>query len=88
MSIQPYMCTDTHTHTHTHMHALAQSAGAVEYTYCFSAEEYPIPRNECPQYVTQQSEGDVPVMLELWGMWNILFIAIARRSTLARSGST
>ena len=29
------------------------------------------PFNECPRYDTKQSDGDVPVMLELWGMWNI-----------------
>ena len=40
---------------------LAQSAGAVEYSNCFSAEE-------CSGYDTKQSDGDVPVILELWGM--------------------
>ena len=34
--------------------SIAQSVGAVEYTDCFS--------------VTKQSDGEVPVMLELWGM--------------------
>ena len=24
--------------------------------------------NECPGYGTKQSDGEVPVMLELWGM--------------------
>ena len=38
----------------------AQSAGAVEYTDCFSVE--------WPRYDTKQSDGEVPVMLELWGM--------------------
>ena len=42
----------------------AQSAGAVEYTDCFSAEE----QDECPGYDTKQSDGEVPAMLELWGM--------------------
>ena len=32
----------------------AQSVGAVEY--------------ECPGYDARQSDGEVPVMLELWGM--------------------
>ena len=36
----------------------AQSAGAVEYP----------PPNECPGYDTKQSDGEVPAMLELWGM--------------------
>ena len=39
----------------------AQSAGAVEYTDCFS---------ECPGYDTKQSDDEVPAMLELWGMWS------------------
>ena len=44
---------------------MVQSAGAAEYTACISAEElgYPI---ESPGYDTKQSDGEVPVMLELW----------------------
>ena len=46
---------------------LAQSAGDVEYADCFSAEgSYPL--NQCPGYDTKQSESEVPVILELWGM--------------------
>ena len=32
--------------------------------------KYPItpPPNECPEYDTKQSDGDVPVMLGLWGI--------------------
>ena len=41
---------------------IAQSAGAVEYTDCFSAE--------CPGYETKQSDGEVLEMLKLWGMRN------------------
>ena len=44
----------------------AQSAGAVEYTDCTSAEGYP--PNECPGYDTKQSDGEVPAVPELWGM--------------------
>ena len=48
---------------------IAQSAEAVEYTDCFSAEGYdPPPPNGCPGYDTKQSDGEVPVMLELSGM--------------------
>ena len=47
---------------------LAQLAGAVKYTNCFSTEEY-LP-NECPGYDIKQSDGEVPAMLELWGMWS------------------
>ena len=46
----------------------AETAGAVEYTNCTSAEGHdPLP-NECPRYDTKQSNGEVPAMLELWGM--------------------
>ena len=48
---------------------IAKSDGAVEYTDCFSAE-----RQDLPQWVSwydaKQSDGEVPVMLELWGMWS------------------
>ena len=29
------------------------------------------PPNECPGYVTKQSDCEAPVMLELWGIWSI-----------------
>ena len=46
---------------------IAQLAGVVEYTDCFSAEGVR-PPNECPGYDTKQSDGEVTAMLELWGM--------------------
>ena len=46
----------------------AQSAGAVEYTDCPSAEAVRPPPNECLEYDTKQSDGEVPAVLELWGM--------------------
>ena len=27
------------------------------------------PHNECPGYDIKQSDGEVPVMLEVWGIW-------------------
>ena len=48
---------------------LAHSAGAVEYTDCITAVGYNSP-NECPVYDTKQSDGEVPLMLEQWGMWS------------------
>ena len=63
---------------------LAQSAGAVEYTDCTSAER--VRKNECPGYDTKQSDGEVPVMLGLWGNAEHPFIAIAPRSTLLSMG--
>ena len=44
--------------------------------------------NECPGYDTKQSDGEVPVLLEHWGMLSTPFIAIAPRSILACSGNT
>ena len=44
------------------------------------------PPNECPGYDTKQSDGEVPTVLELWGMRSTPS-AIVPRSTLARSGS-
>ena len=43
---------------------IAESAGAVEYIDCFSAEGARLP-NKCSGYDTKQSDGEVPVMLEL-----------------------
>ena len=64
--------------------SFAQSAGAVEYTYYISVEEKDF-SNKCPGYGIKQSNGEAPVMLELWGMQSI---AITPRSTLTWSGST
>ena len=47
---------------------IAQSAEAVEYTDCISAERYDS-LNECPGYDFKQSDVKAPVMLELWEMW-------------------
>ena len=44
-----------------------KSAGAVKYTDCTSSEGYD-PPNQCPEYDTKQSDGEVPVMLENWGI--------------------
>ena len=48
---------------------LAQSARAVEYTDCISAEGVrPPPTPTSALDMTQQSDGEAPVILELWGM--------------------
>ena len=44
---------------------MTKSAAAVEYTDCTSAEGQGFP-NECPESDTKQSEGEFPVMQELW----------------------
>ena len=51
---------------------LVLSAVAVEYTNCFSADGWDFLLNECPGYDTKQSDGEVPVMLELWRMQSTL----------------
>ena len=43
--------------------AIAQSAGTIEYT-----DKGMLPPHECPDYDLKQSDGEVPMMLELWGM--------------------
>ena len=66
---------------------LTQSAGAIEYTECISAEKLVPALNECHGYDTKQSDVEARVMLELWEIWSTS-IAIAPRLTLSRSGST
>ena len=46
---------------------IAKSDEALEYTICFSEEGWDSP-NECPVYDTKQSDGEVPIMQELWEM--------------------
>ena len=46
---------------------LTQSAGAVEYTNCISAEGENYP-GECSGYDIKPFDGETPVMLELWEM--------------------
>ena len=36
---------------------------------CANEGEHP-PANECPGYDSKQSDGEAPVMLELWGIWS------------------
>ena len=54
-------------HLENNQISVAQSDGAVEYTDCTSAEGLDTP-NECTEYDTKQSDGEAPVMLELWGI--------------------
>ena len=46
---------------------MAQSTGAAEYADCISAEGQDS-LNEYSRYYTRQSDGEAPVMMELWGM--------------------
>ena len=46
---------------------VAQLAEAVEYTNCTPAEGSDTPQ-QVSWYDTKQSDGEVPVMLELWGI--------------------
>ena len=61
---------NTHARAHekTPIKPTAQSAGAVECTDC--------PHNECPGYDTKQSDGEVPVMLGLWGIQSTLSLPL------------
>ena len=53
----------------SNIHYFAQSAGAVEYTDCTSADGLDSP-NGCPAYDTKQSDSEVPVMLVLSRVWS------------------
>ena len=53
---------------------IAQSTGTAEYTVCNSAEGEDPSSIECPGYDTKQSDGEVPEMLELWGMLSTLLL--------------
>ena len=44
------------------------AAGAVEYSDYSRAQGVRNPNNGCPGYDTKQSDGEVLVILELWGM--------------------
>ena len=55
---------------------IAQLAGAIEYTDCISAKGVRPPPNECPGYDTKQSDGEVPVILELWGIQSTLSLPL------------
>ena len=46
---------------------MVKSAGAEEYTDCISTERLDSP-NECHRYKIKKSDGEVPIMLELWEM--------------------
>ena len=48
---------------------LAQAARVVKYPDCISADGQHSP-NKCPGYDIKQSDGEAPVMLEIWGMRN------------------
>ena len=73
-------------HNLTSFFFFAQSAGAVEYTDCFYAEELH-PLNECPVWhktIRWWGSSDAGAL----GNVEYLFIATASRSTLGRSDST
>ena len=48
---------------------IAQLVEAVKYTDCTSAEKYDS-FNECSGYDTKRSDGEAPLMLEIWGIRN------------------
>ena len=53
----------------TKIYHLVQPARAVEYTASLQRVKTPL-LNKCPGYDTKQSDSEIPVMLELWGMWS------------------
>ena len=63
-----------------HHQVIAPSDETVEYTNNFSAEAKNS-SNECPGYDTKQSDGQVPVILELWRMWSAPSLPLIPGST-------
>ena len=62
-------------------------AGAVEYTDCIFAEgNIPTP-NKCPEYDTNQSDGEAPVMLELWRIGSTPLLPLLPGPFLPRVGA-
>ena len=59
---------------------IAQSAGAVEYTDCFSAEGEDPPPNECPGYDSKKSDGGSSNNAGALVQCGVPLIAIASRS--------
>ena len=49
---------------------------AVEYTDSIPAKRYIPTPNECPRNDIKQSEGEAPVILELWGMRSTLLFPL------------
>ena len=58
------------------LYLLAQSAGAVKYTDCTSGKGVRLPHHKCLEYDTKKSNGEVPVMLELWWMLSTPSLAL------------
>ena len=69
-------------------HTLPSWGGGLKNIPTASLQRGKTPPNECPGYDTKQSDGEVPVNAGALGNAEYPFIAIAPRSTLARSGST
>ena len=63
--IHAFIYTHTHTHTHTHIYCPVSWGCRIHWLHLCRAVR---PLNECPRYDTKQSDGEVSVMLEPWGM--------------------
>ena len=73
-AIYIYSCSFTHTHTHTHtyiyIYIYSNFAKSPSWLGPYNIRTAPLqrsktPPNECPGYGTKESDGEVPVMLEL-----------------------
>ena len=57
-----------HIYSYANLYITAQLAWDVEYTDCIYSKSKNLLHNECPGYDIKQYDGEVPVILELWGM--------------------
>ena len=62
---------------------LDKSVGAVEYTDCFSSKGWDF-TNECLGYDIKPSDGEAPIMLELWEMQSALSLPLLPGQLLPR----
>ena len=75
---------------HHHYQVVAQSAGAV-YTLTISLQRGKTPphtHNKRPGYDSKQHDGEVPLMLELWGKWSTPSLPSLPGPLWPRNGST
>ena len=61
-------------HIHTYIHIYIHKNTYYLYIFAQSTGAAPLEMgktlHECSAYDTKQSDGEVPVMLEFWGMWS------------------
>ena len=68
INIYIYIYIYIYIHTHIEVSSCPVGSGCRIHWLLLCRGVRPPPTNECPDYDTKQSDGEVPVMLELWEM--------------------